>query len=217
MIDGFLQNIADNLKVGGFFIGCCFDGETVYNKLASLAFGGVLAGKEDDSEIWSVEKMYDSGAEEMTLPDSDAGLSRKIKVNFITIGDGHEEYLVHFGYLQSRLAEIGVDILSPEEMTALRLKESTGMFKKVYDEPNNFFGMSPKLREYSFLNRWFIYRRRSYGPLSVALVGAGGQPVAPPVAIELPVAPSAGTRGGRGRGRGRGGATRGGRGGAGGV
>ena len=217
MIDGFLQNIADNLKVGGFFIGCCFDGETVYNKLASLAFGGVLAGKEDDSEIWSVEKMYDSGAEEMTLPDSDAGLSRKIKVNFITIGDGHEEYLVHFGYLQSRLAEIGVDILSPEEMTALRLRESTGMFKKVYDEPNNFFGMSPKLREYSFLNRWFIYRRRSYGPLSVALVGAGGQPVAPPVAIELPVAPSAGTRGGRGRGRGRGGATRGGRGGAGGV
>jgi len=90
------------------------------------------------------------------------------------------------------------------------------MFKKVYDEPNNFFGMSPKLREYSFLNRWFIYRRRSYGPLSVALVGAGGQPVAPPVTIELPVAPPvAGTRGGRGgrggatRGRGRGGATRG--------
>ena len=83
------------------------------------------------------------------------------------------------------------------------------MFKKVYDEPNNFFGMSPKLREYSFLNRWFIFRRRSYGPLSVALVGAGGQAASAAVPIVLPVAPpAAGTRGGRG---GRGG-TRGGRG-----
>jgi hypothetical protein len=67
------------------------------------------------------------------------------------------------------------------------------------------------LREFSFLNRWFIFRRRSYGPLSEALAG----PVGEPVEIVLPVLPAAlapMATGTRGRGRGRGG-TRGGRGG----
>jgi hypothetical protein len=216
MIDGFLQNIADNLKVGGFFVGCCFDGETVFNRLAPLGFGGVLSGKEGDTEMWSVEKLYDSLPDELTLPDSDGGLGRKIKVNFITIGDGHEEYLVNFVYLRSRLAEMGIDVLTSEELTGLGLKEASGMFKKLYDEMGGRFNMSPKLREYSFLNRWFIYRRRSYGPLSAALVGEGGLPVTAAVEVVLPVLPpsapsaGAGPTGTRGRGRGRGGATRGG-------
>jgi hypothetical protein len=214
MVDGFLQNIADNLKVGGFFVGCCFDGETVFNRLAPLGFGGVLSGKEGDTEMWSVEKLYDSLPDELTLPDSDGGLGRKIKVNFITIGDGHEEYLVNFVYLRSRLAEMGIDILTSEELTGLGLKEASGMFKKLYDEMGGRFNMSPKLREYSFLNRWFIYRRRSYGPLSAALVGEGGLPVTAAVEVVLPVLPpslaGAGAAGTRGRGRGRGGATRGG-------
>jgi hypothetical protein len=146
-------------------------------------------------------------------------LGRKIKVNFITIGDGHEEYLVNFVYLRSRLAEMGIDVLTSEELTALGLKESSGMFKKLYDEMGGRFTMSPKLREYSFLNRWFIYRRRSYGPLSAALVGEGGLPVTAAVEVVLPVLPpsapslagaGAGPTGTRGRGRGRGGATRGG-------
>jgi len=77
------------------------------------------------------------------------------------------------------------------------------------------FTMTPKLREYSFLNRWFIYRRRSYGPLSAALIGEGGLPVTAPVEIVLPALPNAPVgasvgAGTRGRGRGRGGATRGG-------
>ena len=86
------------------------------------------------------------------------------------------------------------------------------MFKKLYDEMGGRFNMSPKLREYSFLNRWFIYRRRSYGPLSAALVGEGGLPVTAAVEVVLPVLPPSAAGAGT-RGRGRGGATRGTRGG----
>jgi hypothetical protein len=211
--DGFLNNIAENLKVGGFFIGCCFDGETVYNSLSKLALGGVLTGKEGDAEVWSIEKQYDVLPDELALPDTEAGLGRKIKVNFITIGEGHEEYLVNFEHLKKQLAGMGVDVLTPDELTSLGLSESTGLFKKIYRES---FRMPPKLREFSFLNRWFIFRRRSYGPLSEALAGPEGEPVE----IVLPILPAsvasagAGTRGrgGATRGRGRGG-TRGGRGG----
>jgi len=113
-------------------------------------------------------------------------------------------------------------------LASLKLKENNGMFKKVYEEMGSRFTMSAKLREYSFMNRWFIFRRRTYGPLSAALVGEAGEAIAAPVQIVLPVLPASvaaeamaaatATRG-RGRGRGRGGATRGrgGRGGAGGV
>ena len=92
------------------------------------------------------------------------------------------------------------------------------MFKKVYEEMGSRFSMPAKLREYSFMNRWFIFRRRTYGPLSAALVGEAGEAIAAPVQIVLPILPAAvaaealaaaSSRGGRGRGRGRGGATRG--------
>ena len=144
---------------------------------------------------------------------SDAGLGRKINVNFITIGEGHEEYLVNFTHLRKQLAEMGVDVLNPEELTALGLKESNGLFKKMYRES---FRMQPKLREFSFLNRWFIFRRRSYGPLSEALAGPVGEPVEIVLpALPVALAPPAGATRGRGGGRGRGGrgGTRGGRGG----
>ena len=93
------------------------------------------------------------------------------------------------------------------------------MFKKVYDGVKNRFGMAPKIRDFSFLNRWFIFRRRSYGPLSTAtqgepvLVSEGLGIQGPVEPIILPILPPSvsATRGrGAGAGRGRGGLTRGG-------
>jgi hypothetical protein len=31
--NGFLGNLSENLKIGGYFIGCCFDGEKVFEFL----------------------------------------------------------------------------------------------------------------------------------------------------------------------------------------
>ena len=204
-VDSFLHNLSDCLKVGGFFIGCCFDGETVFNALSTLKQGGVMTGKEEETEIWSITKQYDSDPEELALPVTSGGVGRAIDVSFITIGDNHREYLVHFGYLQARLAELGIDLLLPEEMAALKIKESTGMFKGVYDRVNTRFGMPPKIRDYSFLNRWFIFRRRSYGPLTTASQRLGVDEGEPIVLPKLPVSStSTRGRGGSTRGRGRG-------------
>jgi hypothetical protein len=209
MVDGFLANIAENLKLGGYFIGCCFDGETVFNQLANLPLGGVRTGKENDVVMWNIEKAYDSVMDERVLPDTDSGLGRAIDVDFITIGEKHREYLVNFRYLRNRLAEIGIDILEASEMKELNLKESTGLFSTTHKFVKDRFPMSAKLREFSFLNRWFIFRRRSFAPLSQALadVSSGSRPIVLPT---LP--PQINTSRGRGRGRGGITATRGGRG-----
>ena len=140
-----------------------------------------------------------------SMTDNDLNKLPGMDVSFITIGDNHREYLVHFGYLQARLAELGIDLLLPEEMAALKIKESTGMFKGVYDRVNTRFGMPPKIRDYSFLNRWFIFRRRSYGPLTTASQRLGVDEGEPIVLPKLPVSStSTRGRGGSTRGRGRG-------------
>lgn len=205
-VDGFINNLSESLKLGGFFVGCCFDGETVYSQLKNLKSGGVRIGKEDDTVIWTIEKVYDSMPDESSLPETDAGLGRAIDVNFITIGDKYREYLVNFNYLRARLADIGVDLLTPEEMSAMKLKESTGLFKQLYSSGTYLkerFPMSAKQKEFSFFNRWFIFRRRSFGPLTSVQVGEEvSEGVREP--IILPPAPPA-TRGRGGLGtRGRG-------------
>lgn len=49
-----LQNISDNLKIGGFVIGTTFDGERIYNALKS---DNVITGKTFSGEtMWRIEK-----------------------------------------------------------------------------------------------------------------------------------------------------------------
>ena len=51
-----LQNINDNLKIGGFVIGTTFDGERVYNELQNKEFitGTTFSGET----MWKIEKKY---------------------------------------------------------------------------------------------------------------------------------------------------------------
>ena len=49
-LKNFLQNVSDNLKVGGHFIGTCFDGERVFNLLKANK-GYVEEKDADDNDI----------------------------------------------------------------------------------------------------------------------------------------------------------------------
>lgn len=162
-IDGFLRNIADNLKVGGFFVGCCFDGDSVYNLLRDKQDGGVITGTEKGQDIWSIKRSY-GHMEEDVLPSSDASLGKAVDVYYISIGEHHREYLVSFSYLQKRMAEIGCELLLPDELASLKLQHSTSMFGESHKmTKDKAYHMSEKVKEFSFLNRWFIFRRRSNG------------------------------------------------------
>lgn len=175
-IDGFLRNLADTVKVGGFFVGCCFDGHTVDTLLRDTPFGGVKRGTEDATDLWTITKKY-----EEPLSDNDSGLGRAIDVGFISIGENYTEYLVSFPYLVSRLQEIGLELLTADELTEMRLANSTNMFTESFTMATSIgrnFPMSATVKQFSFLNRWFIFRRRS--------TGMGLAPTAAPVV--LPVA-----------------------------
>jgi hypothetical protein len=155
-LNGLLKNIRECLKVGGYFFGCCFEGDSVFNMFKNTPKGGVLTGMEKDSILWNIRKEYD--IDELELNDSSLG--HKINVDFISIGNPHDEYLVSFPYFVERMKEVGCELLSESQANALGLKNSTNMFGDSYDMAKQFgknYIMSDAVKKFSFLNRWFIF------------------------------------------------------------
>jgi len=187
-VDGFIRNLSDNLKINGYFIGCSFDGDSVYKLLSGLPDGGVKTGRDKDTDIWSIRKSYSEGVEDV-LPASDAGLGKAVDVYYYSIGEEHREYLVSFEYLTKRLAEIGCELLNPDELSSMGLSHSTNLFSDSHKMTGNMYNMSKTLKDFSFLNRWFIFRRRNVGkmtePMAVALETTQEKPLPGAELIQL--------------------------------
>jgi len=165
-LDGFIENVGNIVKPGGYFIGCCFDGQKVFELLQGLSRGETRSGSEQDVPIWSITKEYE--ADYLTDDDSSIGLG--IEVNFISIGMTHKEYIVPFELLKKKLARIGLRLLNPQELAELHLSNSTNTFDQSYkmaedesekkQEKKFRFFMPDAVKQFSFLNRWFIFKRQ---------------------------------------------------------
>jgi SAM-dependent methyltransferase len=167
-LNGFLTNLQETVKVGGYFIGCCTDGEKAFELLREYEEGGAAVGKEEDLMIWSIRKGYDLA--ELVADESSVGLP--IDVEFISIGEEHREYLVHFEYLKKRLTEIGFELVPKAELPG-GLQHSTNLFEATYKAVPNAkaeYPMSEVVQRFSFLSRWFVFKRR--GEAEVAEVAS---------------------------------------------
>ena len=156
---GLLKNIADTLKVGGYFIGCCFDGEKVFRALSGKAKGEPLVGMEGKSELWRITKDYDADE----LPEGGDGFGLGVNVFFKTIGAEHREFLVPFKLLEDRMRMVGCELLSTEELRSVGLVNSSATFDASYEmaERNGQkFTMGKAAKEFSFMNRWFVFKRK---------------------------------------------------------
>jgi hypothetical protein len=119
----FLQNASECTKLGGYFIGTCFDGSRIFQALARLETGDEMSvlnrsgggggggGGSDPQKMWSVRKKYHQTAFE---PDS-SSIGYEIEVYQDSINKATREYLVNFDYLTQLLENYGFDLVSPEE------------------------------------------------------------------------------------------------------
>jgi len=161
--NGFLQNISENLKVGGYFIGCCFDGEKTFDFLRGRES---RVGEEGGTTLWKISKKYEADE----IPTGDDAFGMPVDVEFISIGLPHREYLVPFKLLEDKLATIGLELCNAEELAALGLQKSTELFgdsHKAAAKAGRKFAMTPAVEQFSFLNRWFVFRRKSEQTLQV--------------------------------------------------
>ena len=163
--NGFLENISDTLKVGGYFIGCAFDGELVFNALRGLSKGQSKVGMVGDTPVWTITKQYD--VDELSNNQDSLGLA--IDVDFISIGTINREYLVSFDFLKAQMKTIGCELLNDEELRELGLHHSTNTFRASYDmaaRGDCIYTMDDAVKEYSFYHRWYIFKRKASGPIA---------------------------------------------------
>jgi predicted NAD-dependent protein-ADP-ribosyltransferase YbiA (DUF1768 family) len=159
-LDKFIDNIAENLVVGGLFIGCCFDGDKVFNMLRKVKKDEAKIGKEGNAKIWSITKKY----ENEELHDDETSIGLPIDVFFMSIGTENREYLVSFPYFVKRMREIGCEVLNDKDARQYGLIDGTGMFEVAHEmaaRSGKVYDMPESLKNYSFLNRWFIFKRVS--------------------------------------------------------
>jgi predicted NAD-dependent protein-ADP-ribosyltransferase YbiA (DUF1768 family)/SAM-dependent methyltransferase len=172
--NGLLQNIADNLKIGGYFIGTNFDGDAVFNFMRGIEPGKGRIGLDGNNILWELTKHYE-GEE---LPTDDSAFGMAIDVNFVTIGITHREYLVPWKLLVSKLKTIGCELLDAEELAKIGLNSSSNMYEVSFDmamkeRDRKRFQMNEIAKEYSFLNRWYIFKRTSSGSGTLGKVVEG--------------------------------------------
>ena len=108
-IFGFLQNLSENMKIGGQFIACLFDGSKIFDILNSKE---VHEQKdENDNLCWSIRKKYSH----TKLSDNNSSLGMTIGVYVNTFHKEIDEYIVNLNYLESILPKFGLQMIGKSE------------------------------------------------------------------------------------------------------
>jgi hypothetical protein len=164
----FVRNVAECTRVGGVFVGTCWDGKTVFNLLRNKPPGDAFTMSRYGNRIFQITKMYDYTA----FPDSELSLGYSVSVFQESIGQHIVEYLVNFDFFRRVMENYGFVLLGREEATQFGFPNGgTGMFDGLYYDmmsevsrnPTNKYGTAPEMTEderfISFLNRYFVFRK----------------------------------------------------------
>lgn len=143
-----LQNVTDNLKVGGHFIGTCFNGMKL-NEL--LKKKDSIEGNLDDKVIWKITKDYTG-----TNAVNRANYGKAINVFVTTIGKSYTEYLVNLSYLAKISKEYGLELVKEESFEEYHKRALANKSIKNYQHVT---AMSKVEKEFSFLSSVFIFKK----------------------------------------------------------
>jgi len=171
---GYLQNLKELVKSGGYFMGTCYDGMKVKKVLSLEENQNLQARDEKGVIIYDIVKKY-----EMSSFDYDKGnisnmFGQEISVYMSSIGQYITEYLVNFEFVIEIMKEYGFEPLSSEKLSNLRVP--IGNFENVIDKVDSLLEDSEidihrayiqaktvqkdeKYRKLSSLNNWFIFKK----------------------------------------------------------
>ena len=165
----FMRNVSECTKVGGYFIGSCYDGKLIFDLLKSKKEGESIQLNDNGVKMWEIRKEYDVNYFE----DDASSIGYKISVYQDSINKMFPEYLVNFDYLERIMENYGFKLATRDEAKSLGLPEGSGLFSELYnallDETkrkkykNDPYGtalnMTANEKKISFLNRYFVYKK----------------------------------------------------------
>ena len=167
----YMINVSECTRLGGYFIGACYDGKLVFNMLKKKEAGGSVDIYDKSYKLWEIRKDYEAE----TFPDDISSIGYQISVYQESINKMFPEYLVNFDYLERVMENYGFKLLTRDEAKDLKLPEGSGLFSELFnqmtDEVNrnrnykNEYGaalnMTANEKKISFLNRYFVYKKIS--------------------------------------------------------
>ena len=165
----FIQNVVEGTKVGGYFIGTCYDGKRIFNMLKGKHKHEEVELYHNKSKLWGVTKLYSKD----TFDDDHSSVGYEIKVFQETINQKISEYLVNFDYLIRIMENYGFQVLPDIDAQNMGLPSGCGLFEDLFRQMTHSsagrrrqtseFGaahdMSDKEKEISFKNRYFVFKK----------------------------------------------------------
>jgi len=157
----FLQNVSECTREGGYFVGTCYDGQTVFNKLSKKDSYAIHI---NNKKIFDIHKKY----VQTGFPDDETGVGYPISVYQESINKYAVEYLVNFDYLIRLMGLYGFILVGKEEAMTMGFPNGSGLFEDLFrtmerEKNTKMYGkavyMSNEEKEISFLNRYFIFRK----------------------------------------------------------
>jgi len=135
-----LQNLDDNIKIGGYFGGCCFDGDIIDGLFSNKETTTLNFNNSARDKILRIEKLY----------DKKENFGSTIQVEQFSIGMQHNEYLVDFNVLIGGMKTIGFDCVHTKTFECINTE---------YNERGTAYTLNALERNMSFLNRAFVFKR----------------------------------------------------------
>lgn len=157
----FLDNVAQNTKPGGKFIGTCLNGARVREALKDKKINESVSGYAVQGKLmWEITKKYTGDG---------TSVGSAIAIYMESIGRVAQEYLVDLDLLEKMLEERGFK------------KEFAKSFESVYNELMNkgekneryheyLNAMTPAEKTYSFMNVMFSFIKEPKEPKAVVVV-----------------------------------------------
>ena len=174
----FIQNVAENCKLNGHFIGTCYDGKNIFKMLENKKYGENHTFKNNDSVQLEIKKLYN----EESFENNESSLGYKIGVYQESINKEIPEYLVNFDYFVRLMENYGFIPAPDSSLEKFQIKSPIGSFNDLFNKMKTDVNRRRRMKDFigkalnmtrnektiSFLNNYFIFsfkkfRRRGGG------------------------------------------------------
>jgi hypothetical protein len=181
----YIQNISENIKKGGYFIGTCYDGMKVFQMLDKTE-GHIEMMDEFNNKVYSITKKYELEDFNYSKDNIEKLFGKKIDVYMNSIGQTITEYLVNFELFIEMMKEYDLVLAKPDvkkefmgffDNVDLSYRDGLGGFEKMIDNLEALYSKDLSLKQYfpeafgllkeknkllrdlSSLNNWFIFQK----------------------------------------------------------
>ena len=165
----FIKNVSDCCKIGGYFIGTCYDGRKIFNLLKPHKIGEGVSKRTKDRLVCQITKQY----EFETFENDESSLGYAIDVYQDCINNTLTEYLVNFDYLKIVMENFGFVLVDDLEAQTMQLDSSITSFEDAYKNMETMVSVNKDEKKYignalkmnkeekfiSFLNNYFVFKK----------------------------------------------------------